>query len=304
MTSPPKPLTILTPQDGKPFTLENLREGQQYVLLRETLFKLPLSGTKGLDPLAEVITVLSKQGGRLVLQHDSDYISKSGTAVRKSESEAMGIVAKHTSVSVPRVLYAQFFDGSGSVKNNIGMTIVPGAPLEKSWKSLNSETKELVCSQTWDLIIKLRAIPPPTHLEGLFQCLADGAPTEDPLIEDFDQPPRPLHTDDDLRSRIYERYLHFGGLKYKDELPKMLPQSSTSVFTHSDISPRNIMVDREHRITGILDWEWAGWYPDYWEYAQIMRPACRLGDWQQWMDRTAPQRWEIAGITAARKVLF
>jgi hypothetical protein len=36
---------------------------------------------------------------------------------------------------------------------------------------------------------------------------------------------------------------------------------------------RNVMVDEHNMVTGILDWESAGWYPDYWEYAQIMRPV-------------------------------
>ncbi|KAK2793345.1 hypothetical protein FQN52_001482 [Onygenales sp. PD_12] len=300
---------MTTPQNGKPFALGYLDQGKTYILLRGRLFDLPPSGTEGLDPHAEVITVLSRQGGRLVLQHDSDYISKSGTAIRKSESEAMKLVAKHTSIPVPRVIYAQFLAGDNITSpnpsgNNIGMTIIPGAPLDKSWNSLDDETKQSVCNQTWNLIAKLQTIPRPAHLDGLFQGLADGSPTEDALLEDLNQPPQPLRTDDDLRARIYQRYLHCGGLKYKDELLTMLPQSSASVFTHADIAPRNIMVDERHGITGILDWEWAGWYPDYWEYAQIMRPACRLGDWQEWMDRTAPQRWDIAGITAARRVLF
>lgn len=41
-----------------------------------------------------------------------------------------------------------------------------------------------------------------------------------------------------------------------------------TVFTHADIAPRNIMIDEQNKVTGILDWEYAGWYPDYWEYAQ------------------------------------
>ncbi|PLB33735.1 aminoglycoside phosphotransferase family protein [Aspergillus candidus] len=114
--------------------------------------------------------------------------------------------------------------------------------------------------------------------------------------------PRPQN-DTDVRVRIYKRYLHFGGLRYKDQLPDMLPLSERSVFTHADIAPRNVMVDEENRVTGLLDWEWAGWYPDYWEYAQIMRPAFK-GDCSEWMERTAPQRWDLRGIYAARKVLF
>lgn len=67
----------------------------------------------------------------------------------------------------------------------------------------------------------------------------------------------------------------------------MLPLSETSVFTHADIAPRNIMVDEQNVITGILDWEFAGWYPDYWEHAQMFRPAVKCKDWPAWMDRTA-----------------
>lgn len=112
-----------------------------------------------------------------------------------------------------------------------------------------------------------------------------------------------LDRDSDLRARIYERYLHCGDSRYKHELPDMLLKSASSVFTHGDIAPRNIMVDENGNITGIIDWEWAGWYPDYWEYAQIMRPAF-WGDWFVWMGRTAPEKWDLAGVNDARKVLF
>ncbi|OJJ31905.1 hypothetical protein ASPWEDRAFT_43931 [Aspergillus wentii DTO 134E9] len=83
----------------------------------------------------------------------------------------------------------------------------------------------------------------------------------------------------------------------------MLPKSDHAVFAHGDIAPRNIMVDENGNIIGIIDWEYAGWYPDYWEYAQIMRPAF-WGDWSIWMERTAPERWNLSGINASRKVLF
>ncbi|QSS53212.1 hypothetical protein I7I53_00395 [Histoplasma capsulatum var. duboisii H88] len=84
----------------------------------------------------------------------------------------------------------------------------------------------------------------------------------------------------------------------------MLPHSSSSVFTHVDIAPRNIMVDENYQITGLVDWKYAGWYPDHWEYVQIMRPARQTGYWQSWMDATAPQIWDIRGIAAARRILF
>jgi len=41
------------------------------------------------------------------------------------------------------------------------------------------------------------------------------------------------------------------------------------VFTHADFNMRNILVDpRTRRLSGIVDWENAGWYPEYWEYTK------------------------------------
>lgn len=42
------------------------------------------------------------------------------------------------------------------------------------------------------------------------------------------------------------------------------------VFTHGDLSPTTIIV-KEGRIAGIVDWEYAGWYPEYWEFVQFFR---------------------------------
>lgn len=37
------------------------------------------------------------------------------------------------------------------------------------------------------------------------------------------------------------------------------------VFSHNDVAPRNIII-REGKIVGIIDWEFAGFYPDFYEY--------------------------------------
>ncbi|KAF4221952.1 hypothetical protein CNMCM5878_007504 [Aspergillus fumigatiaffinis] len=295
--------TMTDPSGGIPFRMQNLQEGNQYIKKGNALLPCP-SFEKPEDILKlpadeEVITVLGKQWARLVLEYDFSIVRKSGHGVQRPEAEAMRLVSKHTFVPVPEVISTHFDDDYG----RIDMTVIPGTRLEKKWDTLDEKTKESICLRLWDMISKIRAISRPPELEGLFQCLADGSLSRGKMLEDLQDPGRPLMNDSDLRSRIYERYLHFGGSRYERELPDMLPRSDCSVFTHADIAPRNIMVDEENRVTGILDWEWAGWYPDYWEYAQIMRPAFE-GDFKVWMDRTAPQRWDISGINASRRVLF
>lgn len=47
-------------------------------------------------------------------------------------------------------------------------------------------------------------------------------------------------------------------------------QEHPSVFTHADLHPSNILVDAG-RLSGIVDWQFAGFFPAYWEYTKAMR---------------------------------
>ncbi|KAH8425167.1 uncharacterized protein LDX57_002916 [Aspergillus melleus] len=183
------------------------------------------------------------------------------------------------------------------------MVRIDGSTLAEKWDTLDETSKESICHQTWDIVSQIRAIPRPPELEGLFLCMADGTPSKDPVFEDLQEPGRPLRSDSEVRARIVERYHQCRGRRYATELPNMLPRTDTSVFTHSEIAPRNISIDEQNNIAGLLDWASAGWYPDYWEYAQILRPT-PWGDWSEWMERTAPQKWDIKGINVSRKALF
>lgn len=212
----------------------------------------------------------------------------------------MRLVEQTTNVPVPTVLMSHY----GPDMGNIDMTLAPGSPLESIWDSLDESNKERLCREIWSMIMQWRQIPRPHDLAHLFQCLADGsAATRDPLLEDLEDPPRSLSSDEALRARIHQHYLHHNGRLYEDTLPSILPRSKASIFTHGDVAPRNIMVDQSGHITGIIDWELAVWYPDYWEYANIMKPSMDR-DWQIWMDRTAKEQPDISGIIAARRVLF
>ncbi|KAJ6112704.1 hypothetical protein N7512_008028 [Penicillium capsulatum] len=62
-------------------------------------------------------------------------------------------------------------------------------------------------------------------------------------------------------------------------------------FTHSDFAPRNILVEGG-RVTAILDWEYAGWYPEHWEYIQALRQLKPMPDWPDYLSRILPPRFE------------
>ena len=258
--------------------------------------------TNGRDALGDLgsFRYLSKQGGGVVSCYDETIVFKTGDRVRRGEEVAMRLVARFTAAPVPTILLS--FTPS---KPSLGMSFIPGITLKSVWDGLDENTKERICRQIWAYIDQWRQIPRPPELSHLYQCLADGsADTDDPLLKDLDCPSAPLKTDEEVRLRIFRRYWHYNGRRYAGALLDMLPRSQASVFTHGDIAPRNILVDRESfELTGFVDWEHSGWYPDYWEYANIMKPSVDR-DWQRSMDLTAPQRWDIGGIVAARRVLF
>jgi aminoglycoside phosphotransferase (APT) family kinase protein len=67
----------------------------------------------------------------------------------------------------------------------------------------------------------------------------------------------------------------YDGSSWVKFLRSLLPPAlSTTVFTHGDVRPANIMVDinesGRYLVTGIIDWETSGFYPDYFEPAKIL----------------------------------
>lgn len=51
------------------------------------------------------------------------------------------------------------------------------------------------------------------------------------------------------------------------------------VFTHGDLNPFNILVSRD-KIVGLIDWEFSGWYPHYWEYTSAWHGNSTRTEWQ------------------------
>ncbi|KAM4067616.1 phosphotransferase enzyme family protein [Hirsutella rhossiliensis] len=205
----------------------------------------------------------------------------------------MRLVQEHTpDVPIPRVhgsLY-RYNDGA-PYYGELFMDFVPGRTLKSTWAELDEACKDRICQDIWDLVARIRSIPPPDDLgPGLYRTV-DGSPSRDPLLgSGSDIPPCDLD-DDALRNRIYARYVTSNGLSY--------------LFTHGDIGPRNIIVDENCHIAALLDWESSGWFPDYWEFAQMMKFCDPLEhEWQRWMDRTRPEVWDIRFIQKARRVLF
>ena len=63
------------------------------------------------------------------------------------------------------------------------------------------------------------------------------------------------------------------------------------VLTHGDLSDRNIMVFNG-KITGIIDWEYGGWYPEYWEYVMAKFNGGHDDIWREVLDEVLEDRYD------------
>ncbi|KAK7963641.1 hypothetical protein PG996_008665 [Apiospora saccharicola] len=62
---------------------------------------------------------------------------------------------------------------------------------------------------------------------------------------------------------------------YQHVLPTHLRGNEAPVFTHNDFQRKNVMVRPDGTLV-VIDWEFASWYPTYWEYATA---TCANAGW-------------------------
>lgn len=62
-----------------------------------------------------------------------------------------------------------------------------------------------------------------------------------------------------------------------------LPDTGTIKMTHADLHRGNIIISstKPARVLAIVDWEQAGWYPDYWEYCKALYTCKYESEWRQ-----------------------
>lgn len=78
---------------------------------------------------------------------------------------------------------------------------------------------------------------------------------------------------------------------FPEELHRdLLPDDGNVYFTHGDLTYTNIIVKGapgSYRLSGVIDWEQAGWYPEYWEYCKLLHGVDYRHEWRTagWVDK-------------------
>jgi aminoglycoside phosphotransferase (APT) family kinase protein len=240
------------------------------------------------DAIESSEEVLCEQSARKVVGIGSHFVVKYGLQIDLEEGQSMIFIKNTTSVSVPKV-YALFKDVKSN-KNYVIMERISGDRLDSIWTSLDHMQKQAVALQVRASFIELRKLRSP---DGY--CSLDGKPLRDHLFytgnsEKSLELEGPFKTEMEFNDALIKKYLSSGYLPvgkadyYRRAFPSVL-NGHPPTFTHGDLQRKNIIVGTEGGSITIIDWEFAGWYPSYWEYARAIFACGRFDDdWSEWID--------------------
>ncbi|KAE8353427.1 kinase-like domain-containing protein [Aspergillus coremiiformis] len=148
----------------------------------------------------------------------------------------------------------------------IFMSYQPGKTLTDVWPTLDQAQKASIQAQLNKILNDLRSLP-----------FTPGAPLGGIGGEGCKDVRRHLRRSDKPITRIdeFEQFLFTGrrpgGYAFVEFMRELCPPPSSCsiVFTHGDLRPDNITVemaeDHGYIVTGLIDWEYSGFYPEYYE---------------------------------------
>lgn len=171
-----------------------------------------------------------------------------GKFVPSGEGPALGLVERYTNVAAPRLIDLLTTES----ETYLVMTRVPGTPLEEAIQSFSYAERSQLAADIRSYVSQFRQIPNPNSAAI---CSADGGPAFDYRLGD---PAGPFHSEEAFNKHVI----------FRSSLRSAIHDHHHEIFfSHADFSPTNILVERG-KLSGIVDFGCAGFYPEYWEYTK------------------------------------
>jgi hypothetical protein len=179
----------------------------------------------------------------------------------RREAEAMSYVRSHTSIPIPSIL-DMHFGASDHDPGWILMERVPRRQLDEAWPMMSETARAQTIFDLQSCLCQLHRLRPPGpgwigscsgvpaydhRLDNMATCgpFASVAEFHGFLVGPVKMCPRPEWV-----------------AKYRN----MLPDNYHVTFAHADLSWENVLLDpTTGSVTGIVDWEMAGFWPEWWE---------------------------------------
>lgn len=271
------------------------------------------------DEIRNTTTIIKQRIGQTVVAVGRDILVKYG----RSTSEREGQTLLYLETCLPKVpaprLYSMYYDAEDLF---IVMELVPGAPLDILWQDITEDEKTALTAELRCIFEGMRLAvcpdpaffgsvdrgPVPDHL--FYSMTGDKKITgpfdsekafNDALVLQY-RTIRDMNGYTNFKTAFYERNIHQAMRGHKP------------TFTHCDAQRKNIVVDLKGEKDQekprsfdvfLVDWEEAGWYPEYWEYFSAFIGLSWNDDWGDRVEEFIPA-WpaEAAWMRMVHQDLF
>jgi hypothetical protein len=242
--------------------------------------------------------VISKLGN-IVIHYNQHYIVKYGEDTNLQEGLNMLFVQRTTDIPVPKV-YALFHDKPSGM-NFIVQEYMPGKDVGDIWGDLDDDQKKDITSQLRRHLDQLRSLRQPgrPYFGGVWRrpstdWYLTGGPCRLDDGDDSDAAAHPPQGPFDTEEGWVDAMLRVAFAVHRRstrtaEDDKWLKhvfsaffQGHKPVFTHGDLTGGNIRL-RDDGTVALIDWQFSGWHPDFWEYCSAALLGCNTGDRILWL---------------------
>ena len=179
------------------------------------------------------------------------------------------------------------------------MERIEGKGLDSEWGSLGHTEKSAIIHKLRMSFDELRKLKSPGGY-----CSLGKRPLLDNVFwtnNTVDSIAGPFDTETQLNGAMLQKYIFNNNPPgksdfYKRAFPSVF-QNHPPVLSHGDFQRKNIMLRKRSRFGKdgrttyeydpvIIDWEFAGWYPSYWEYSRAIFACGRWNDdWSLWVEK-------------------
>lgn len=164
-------------------------------------------------------------------------------------------------------------------------THVEGDISGKSLQSMDADQLRQFATDFRNNVEQLRRIPNPyPHLI----CSSSGGPCRDGRIDHEDDKSGPYNSVEDLHKYLVSICAPLKDPADRSLIAEVHSRPHRVFFAHADLNPGNVLV-HNGRLSGFVDWEYAGWYPEYWEHTKSCYIVHRWGLWLETMGKAFPQ---------------
>jgi aminoglycoside phosphotransferase len=229
-----------------------------------------------LIPGGEVIWRLFSQS---VTKVDDNLVVKCGRAdvVKLEEAANIQQIRQLTSIPVPEVVRVN----ADAHKIYIFMSYIPGTPLQEIWPAMTSNATEHITTQLKIYMNELRSVsaPSPAYFGSheSHTCIDSRVLTRTNIGQNS-----LISSEAEFNKFIMKDLKTVYHDEYYNMLLSMMRCDHKLVLTHGDFHPRNILI-KDNVVVGIIDWEFAGWYPEHWEYLKALVAVGPVVDWWRYL---------------------